>query len=292
MNKESFLKELQSGLAVLAESEQQDILAEYAQHIDMRMASGLTEEEAIRDFGDIRQLTAEILAAYHVNPSYGRGLPRRKLPHLPDPRPALARTGGFFRRLGHTIAGALARAGRAVAAAPRRFAAWVKGLFARRNPAPVEPISEESEDPSMNMTAEIPAPAGRTGQRRTSPRRLLRQLGRGIARLCRLAAWLLWNAALLLCALPFVGLGLLALLCFGVLAVWLTQGLPLAGAVLGCVGILASCVGVLGLGSGLIWHRRRPAPAPKQDAEAVPPQLLATVREELEREVMADETRG
>ena len=65
MNKESFLKELQSGLAVLAESEQQDILAEYAQHIDMRMASGLTEEEAIRDFGDIRQLTAEILAAYH-----------------------------------------------------------------------------------------------------------------------------------------------------------------------------------------------------------------------------------
>ena len=143
----------------------------------------------------------------------------------------------------------------------------------------------------MNMTAEIPAPAGRTGQRRTSLRRLLRQLGRGIARLCRLAAWLLWNAALLLFALPFVGLGLLALLCFGVLAVWLTQGLPLAGAVLGCVGILASCVGVLGLGSGLIWHRRRPTAAPQQDAEAVPPQVLATVREELEREVMADETR-
>ena len=37
-NKESFLKELQNGLAVLAESEQQDILAEYAQHIDMRIA--------------------------------------------------------------------------------------------------------------------------------------------------------------------------------------------------------------------------------------------------------------
>ena len=67
-NKESFLKELQNGLAVLAESEQQDILAEYAQHIDMRIAGGLTEEEAIQDFGDIHQLTAEILAAYHVNP--------------------------------------------------------------------------------------------------------------------------------------------------------------------------------------------------------------------------------
>ena len=102
----------------------------------------------------------------------------------------------------------------------------------------------------------------------------------------RLTAWLLWNAALLLCALPFVGLGLLALLCFGVLAVWLTQGLPLAGAVLSCVGILAFCVGVLGLGSGLIWHHRRPA------AEAVPPQVLATVRERPEREVIADETRA
>ena len=60
----------------------------------------------------------------------------------------------------------------------------------------------------------------------------------------------------------------------------------------GCVGILASCVGVLGLGSGLIWHRRRPAAAPQQDTEAVPPQVVATVREELEREVMADETQG
>ena len=39
-NKESFLKELQNGLAVLAESEQQDILAEYAQHIDMRIGWG------------------------------------------------------------------------------------------------------------------------------------------------------------------------------------------------------------------------------------------------------------
>ena len=52
-NKESFLKELQNGLAVLAESEQQDILAEYAQHIDMRIAGGLTEEEAIQDFGGL-----------------------------------------------------------------------------------------------------------------------------------------------------------------------------------------------------------------------------------------------
>ena len=112
----------------------------------------------------------------------------------------------------------------------------------------------------MHVTAETLSSAGRPQQRRASPRRLLRQLGRGIVRLCRFAAWLFWNAALLLCALPFVGLGLLALLCFGILVVWLTQGLPLAGAVLSCVGVLAVCAGALGLGSGLIWHRRRTVP--------------------------------
>ena len=105
-SKESFLKELQKGLAVLAESEQQDILAEYAQHIDMRMAGGLTEEEAIRDFGDIRQLTAEILAAYHVNPSYAAG--GGKAVHLPNPRPALgralSRVGGVLQGAGRRIA--------------------------------------------------------------------------------------------------------------------------------------------------------------------------------------------
>ena len=49
MNKEGFLKELESHLRVLDDKEQQDILDEYAQHIDLKMKSGLSEEEAIRD---------------------------------------------------------------------------------------------------------------------------------------------------------------------------------------------------------------------------------------------------
>ena len=110
--------------------------------------------------------------------------------------------------------------------------------------------------------------AGERGRIVPAAGRLLRRLGRGIARLCRLAAWLCWNGALLLCALPFAGIGLLALLSLGVLVVWLTQGLPLAGAALGCTGVLAACAGALGLGSSLIWHRRgagpRAAAAPEQ----------------------------
>ena len=47
MNKQEFLNELQSRIRILEEAEQQDILAEYAQHIDLRTAGGLSEEEAI-----------------------------------------------------------------------------------------------------------------------------------------------------------------------------------------------------------------------------------------------------
>ena len=61
MNKTEFLDELKNGLAVLEEKEQQDILEEYTQHIDMKMEKGLSEEEAIGDFGDLGQLAAEIL---------------------------------------------------------------------------------------------------------------------------------------------------------------------------------------------------------------------------------------
>lgn len=70
MNKTEFLDELKNCLAVLEEGEQQDILEEYTQHIDMKMERGLSEEEAIGDFGDLGQLAAEILEAYHVNPDY------------------------------------------------------------------------------------------------------------------------------------------------------------------------------------------------------------------------------
>lgn len=73
MDKTGFLKELKRYLVVLNEGEQKDILDEYSQHIDMKMERGMSEAEAIRDFGDIEELASEILEAYHVNPQYGAG---------------------------------------------------------------------------------------------------------------------------------------------------------------------------------------------------------------------------
>lgn len=70
MTKKEFLKELENRLQMLDEKERKDMIEEYSQHISMRMKGGMKEEEAIDDFGDIDDLIAEILEAYHLDPEY------------------------------------------------------------------------------------------------------------------------------------------------------------------------------------------------------------------------------
>ncbi len=108
MNKETFLEELRGCLHVLEDQEQEDILEEYAQHIDMKRQKGLSEEEAIKDFGPVKELAAEILEAYHVKPEFGpKGLAAR----LPEWEMGKAekniRDGHFFRRIYNFAAGKL-----------------------------------------------------------------------------------------------------------------------------------------------------------------------------------------
>lgn len=219
-SKEAFLEALQQGIAVLAESEQQDILEEYAQHIEMKISGGLTEEETIQDFGDIHQLIAEILEAYHVNPSYAAGNEKRANVNAP--------IGHWFACLGQRI----------------RSGAH-KIVQAGSEQVPVE----------VSLTEGEPA-ASDVGNIASHPRK---KIGGSLGKLLKAAVWFGWNGALLLCALPVIGLGVTALLLLGLIAVWLSQGMPLVGSFLGCVGLLATCVGVLGLGKNLVWHRRRAA---------------------------------
>lgn len=97
MNKEIFLSQLREYLKILEDREQEDILAEYAQHIDMKMQKGLSEEEAIRDFGPMEELAAEILEAYHVKPDFGT---QKKPALLPKVKEGIADGGKFFMRSG------------------------------------------------------------------------------------------------------------------------------------------------------------------------------------------------
>lgn len=72
MTKTEFLEYLEKKLHVLNQKEREDILSEYAQHIEFKMESGLSEEDAIHDFGNLEELAAEILDAYNVNPDYDK----------------------------------------------------------------------------------------------------------------------------------------------------------------------------------------------------------------------------
>lgn len=254
MNKEAFLKELQARIAVLEDAEQQDILAEYAQHIDLRVAGGLTEEAAIQDFGNLDQLAAEILEAYHVKPSFHEPPAGAKVVSLPDPRPALHRalckTGAFFRRCGSAVFRFFRWAGLGVSALFAKLGRGVKTLFRRRSKGEMPESSAESKEERKPMEAVKKKKPDFSGVGRA---------GRGISRFFRAAARLVWNLLLLICAVPFAAVGLAALVCLGLLVVLLFQGYPLAGAAICCVGGVICCAGVLGLGSSLIWHRCRRA---------------------------------
>lgn len=70
MTKTEFLTLLEQRLMVLNDEERADLLGEYEQHIEMKVESGLSEEEAIQDFGDPEELIKELLDAYHLNTDY------------------------------------------------------------------------------------------------------------------------------------------------------------------------------------------------------------------------------
>ena len=82
MSKAEFLKRLEALLLMLEEDEVRDILNEYEQHIDMRVSQGLSEQEAIGDFGSVEELASEILSAYHVRPDFKTGKGKKILPKM------------------------------------------------------------------------------------------------------------------------------------------------------------------------------------------------------------------
>ncbi len=72
MTKQKFLKELEKKLAILSETEKEDILNEYRDIIEEKVKHGKTEEEAVKEFGSIDELSKEILSTYKINPEYNQ----------------------------------------------------------------------------------------------------------------------------------------------------------------------------------------------------------------------------
>lgn len=235
MNKLQFLAELKSNIHMLEDEEQTDILDEYSQHVDMKVAAGMTEKEAIAEFGPIDELIEEILAAYHVK------VPEKKTHPIADGA--------------HSIAeGSKSVAEAAVGATKKGYsklkdaAAGAVDKIGRKAEAASDPAGDD-----LNGTAGVSADAGAggTGAGAGASARpkagwlsgLFGGLTRGTSSLWDSCVNLVktcirwcWNAFVACVALTMLCTAVLALFGFGFCVVLMLQGYPLIGVTIALLG--------------------------------------------------------
>ncbi len=261
MDKREFLSRLERALSILQEDELRDIISEYEQHIDMKVEKGLTEEEAIADFGSFEELTGEILEAYHVRADYAAGSRRvkekadkgqgeqslaviGKLREAGKDFPAkemLRRMGGKLQKSGlwlwHQFCRPFLWAGRV----------WKK-QSGRRSLI-------QGREGERKMTKEVKEGTGISG--------LMAGMGEEIKRLFeflrKVIIWgvrMIWNGCWGLFSLFAVVFGLFSLYGLGILAILLMQGYPLTGVLVGCLGLVMCAFSAAGLGVSFMWRKK------------------------------------
>lgn len=253
MNKEDFLLELKGQLLILEEREQQDILEEYSQHIDMKMQKGLSEEEAIRDFGSVKELAAGILEAYHVNPNYEGA---RKKKTLDFAKGKAKDRGKFLKKAGNFLGGGVQALGKGIEKGAKWLVGKVKSLFSLL----AKPFSRKEGEKTMKT--EVIHTARKEGGFWSRLWGIVLALWRLFLSFMAWVIRLFWN----LCCLFFglLGAGCTMILVFGLGAalVLLPQGYPLKGAALICLGGIL-CVGAFALACFSLIRRK----AKMEDAE-------------------------
>lgn len=202
MDKKTFINELKTALSVLQEDELNDIINEYEQHIDMKMKNGLSEDEAIADFGSLNELTADILEAYHVRADYADGKKKGKKPFSGNDsgpgKEILQQTGKTCKAAGEKAAHGLRGLGawllgvivfwkQAAAGVWKRTAAWWQEHRRKRLEAPSEP--PETAEEFLNSEADSELSVSDNNLKKgsaTASEGRLRQRSRGTwNRLCR-----------------------------------------------------------------------------------------------------------
>lgn len=222
MKKQEFLDELRTYLNVLQDEEQEDIIDEYSQHIEMKIENGLSEEEAIKDFGSIRELAGEILEAYHVklgDEKEEKKKSRKKL--LKEVKLSFPHSSslGVF----------VSRTGRKIGSYIRSFCGlWIK---------PFQKIKQITTKKRINQKEDTKA-----GKRRNKCVVLpfiARKTGNFIHSIFLCFLWccrMFWNCGVLILSVFSAFFGLVSLFFLGALLVLWLQGYPLGGIVLGIMG--------------------------------------------------------
>lgn len=262
MNKETFLEELRGYLQILEDQEQDDILEEYAQHIDMKLQKGLGEEEAISDFGPVKKLAAEILEAYHVKPEFQKKKAVMKLPGLGGNtgggKNLFERTGRFLKEKFAAIIHSAVLAWKWTAGKGRAFAGWLTKPFRKGK-------GENAHFPSFSEKVKEEKGRKQNSVRGTGKmRNFLEMTGRGIMSLWRMCVafcifWLrlFWNMAWLMFSAFCAFMAMIVLMGVGTMFVFLLKGYPIFGIFTVCIGGLL-CFGTLSVGAfGFIIRKKK-----------------------------------
>ena len=208
MNKKEFLDVMEKRLSMLEAQEREDMLSEYAQHIELKMQSGMSEKEAIDDFGDIDSLIAEILEAYHIDPSYG-GKAKKS-----------AAEG-----IGKKASGVINRS-------KQRFSKYMEKQKEKQEQRMEQKREEDKDRPPRWKRKEG------SGFEKGEGRKMVETALQKILFVLKVAFVFCVKACLVLVMLPAAVLTLFSLFGFGTLVVLLMQGYPLAGVtlvMLGCI---------------------------------------------------------
>jgi len=272
MDKKTFISQLRQALSVLQKDELEDIVTEYEQHIDMKRKNGLSEEEAIADFGSFEELTAEILSAYHVRADYAQGQKKERKRLFPEDGAAgkelLLQTGQTCRNVGEKAAGGIRGLGAWIFGILRFWKQKIGGGFSRvaawwRNRRHLE-VCEDGGNANSRISRsrrrekegwENPFPGGIRGcfQRIMALAAACVHLG------LAMAAWgirMIWNICWIGFACFCAAFGLFSLFTLGMLAVLWMQHYPLAGVTVGCLGLVLCSFSAAWFSMTLLWRKR------------------------------------
>lgn len=277
MDKKTFLSELQDSLSVLQEAELQDIISEYEQHIDLKVESGLSEEEAIADFGSLADLKAEILEAYHVRADFDAASEGSKAKGRETliafwqkdthaSKGLLTRMGRGLKRVGTMAWEGISMAGRGIWEGVK----WGKRQICRpfiwiwrqrENVEEEEKLEEKPRNFLWHRRKDRIQERRDMERAREKERDLFHVIGRVIGKVFHwcvsVALWCIrlgWNMGCVGASLLVGAFGLFCLYGLGVLVVLLPKGYPLLGITIGCLGMVLCLFSLTGFGFTLLWR--------------------------------------
>lgn len=264
MDKATFLVQLQKNIGMLDDDEQKDIIDEYSQHIDMKVSGGMTDAEAIEDFGDFNEFVRDVLNAYHVKAPFDQE-------DAVEAAATASPTAGD--RLDDAVRGGAQAAGRAVDATKRgarKMASAVTGAAGKFSDRAKEAVSQASaaraearaEAAASGVEADRDGSESRAAAASGTSRGMIAEVG-GMARsfggvcwnVAKTAARWCWNFAVA-CLMASGGfMALVSLFCLGLGVVFLVQGYPVAGLTIAAAGCSMAFAAISFLLSRLIMRK-------------------------------------